>query len=106
MNKTEIIINALLFIVFSAPPFLAEYLTAKPGNVPGTGFDVLCYEPFDYAYFLLALVVFVATNIQIARKQKRPVRQAAFYGVGIAIVWFISCFIAVGGMHLELGGKL
>ncbi len=78
----------------------------KPGNVPGTGFDVLCYEPFDYAYFLLALVVFISTNIQFARKQKRPIQQAAFYGVGIAIVWFISCFIAVGGMHLELGGKL
>ncbi|QXE86077.1 hypothetical protein KP003_17195 [Geomonas nitrogeniifigens] len=106
MKNTGVIINSLLFVVLSAPPLLAEYLTAEPGNVPGKGFDVLCYEPFDYAYILMALAVFSATNILIAYKRKRPIRQAGLYGGIIAIGWFIFCFIAVGSVHLELGGKL
>ena len=48
MIKPETSINVGIFTVLSAIPLAAEYVTAKPGNVPGTGFDVLCYEPFDY----------------------------------------------------------
>ncbi|HCE67982.1 MAG: hypothetical protein A2X82_02090 [Geobacteraceae bacterium GWC2_55_20] len=106
MKKPEIIINVLLFLGFSAPPLLAEYMTASPWDVPGKGFDVLCYEPFDYAYLFLALTIFMVANIRIAQKQERPMVQAAMLGVFITFVWFVTCLIVVGGMHLELGGKL
>lgn len=106
MKKTEIIINILLFLGFSAPPLLTEYMSAKSGDVSGTGFDILCYKPFDYAYLLLALAVFIAVNIQMARQQKKPISKAVILGVFITFVWFVTCLIAVGGMHLEHGGKL
>jgi len=106
MKKPEITINVLLFLGLSAPPLLAEYMTARPGDVPGKGFDVLCYEPFDYAYLLLALSMFMVANIKMARSKEKPMGQAAILGVFITFVWFVTCVVVVGGMHLELGGKL
>ena len=102
----QILLNLAVFAVFSAIPLVAEFLNARRGNLPGIGFDILCYEPFDYAYFLLVLAVFITVNINIARRQKSSIREAGILGAVIAVVWYITCFIAIGGYHLELGGKL
>jgi hypothetical protein len=106
MMKTETIINTSLFGILSAIPLVAEYITAMPRNVPGTGFDVLIYEPFDYAYFLMAIFLFMGANIASAYKQKKPIMQAIVFGGAISIAWFITSFIAVAQLHNSLGGKL
>jgi len=106
MIKAETSINAGILIVLSSIPLVAEYATARPGNVPGTGFDVLCYEPFDYAYFLMAFVILVFANVIIAGKKGKLIKQAVVLGGTIAVAWFIICFIAVAQLHISLGGKL
>jgi hypothetical protein len=105
--KKRAITNGVLFAVLVAVPLLAEYSTATPDKVPGTGFSVLLYEPFNYAYVLLAVLLFVSINIYVssALKKKRIV-----YDVGLSIaltaIWFCVTFFAVGDLHLRLGGKL
>jgi hypothetical protein len=84
---------------------VAEYITAGPDHVPGTGFDVLLYWPFDFAYVLLAAVLFETVNVYFIRRTGRSV----WFGSGVAaivfIVWFFAAFLAVGSLHLGLGGK-
>jgi len=48
MNRTTT--NGILAVGALTIPLIAEYANAKPGNVPGTGFDVLLYKPFDFAF--------------------------------------------------------
>jgi hypothetical protein len=106
MIKAETSINAGILVVLSSIPLIAEYVTARPGSVPGTGFNVLCYEPFDYAYFLMAFMILVFANVIIAGKKRKSIKKAAVLGGAIAVAWFIICFIAVAQLHISLGGKL
>lgn len=103
MIKAETSINVGILIVLSSIPLIAEYVTARPGSVPGTGFKVLCYEPFDYAYFLMAFMILVFANVIIAGKKRKSMRTAAVVGGVIAIAWFVICFLAVAQLHTSLG---
>jgi len=105
MNRT--LINGFLGLGALAIPLFAEYITAKPGNVPGTGFDVLLYEPFDFAYALLVGSLFLAINIWSATEiEDRSKLQGALLGILLAVGWFVVAFLSVGQLHLSLGGKL
>ncbi len=99
--------NGIVALGALAIPLFAEYTTAGPGNVPGTGFDVLLFEPLDFAYALLVTIIFIALNIWASALQKDGSKfQGALLGVLLAIGWFVVSFLAVGQLHLSLGGKL
>ena len=94
-------------MVTLAIPLVVEYVTASPNNIPGTGFDVLLYEPFDFAYILLVTVFFIALNIRASTLSEKGSKiQGIFIGIAWAMGWFIVTFLAVGQLHLSLGGKL
>jgi hypothetical protein len=88
------------------PPVAAELYTAKPNNVPGTGFDVLLYQPFQFAYALLGLVLFVVLNIALRNPSPKRFWAGTFAGTAIALCWFFLAFLTVGQVHISLGGKL
>ena len=98
--------NGLLFVALLAVPLVAEVVTATPDNVSGTGFDVLLYKPFYFAYVVLAGVLFVAVNIYISVRKHLSVWLGLGFGVILLVVWFLVAFLSVGQLHMSLGGKL
>jgi len=106
MIKKQGRINTVLFIILLGIPLAAEYVTAKPDFVPGTGIDILLYEPFDFAYVLLAAILFISINVVISSRRHQSKVLGLFQGSFITIGWFIISFFAVMQLHLSLGGKL
>lgn len=104
MNRT--LQNGILAIGALSAPLLVEYLSATPGHVPGDGLDVLLYKPFDFAYILLVTGLFLAVNIRCSVVDRGSTGRGFFIAVALAIVWFIVTFLALGQLHLSLGGKL
>lgn len=104
--KSQVIANLILFVALSGVPLVSEYVTATPTNVPGTGFDILLYEPFDFAYVLLAAIFFIGTNISFTGKRHQSKKVGMAQGLIITIAWFVVSFLAVGQLHVSLGGKL
>ena len=99
--------NGILGIGAISVPPLAEYATAKPGNVPGTGFQFLLYQPFEFAYVILVTLLFLALNIwSSSLAEDGSIIQGAMLGLLCAVGWFVLSFLAVGQLHLSLGGKL
>jgi len=98
--------NGIVAIIALIVPLIAEYVTSTPTSVPGTGFSVLLYEPFDFAYFLLVTAAFIFVNINAPTKNIGSIVIGALVGVGISVLWFGVTFLAVGELHLTLGGKL
>ncbi len=100
------ITNGIVFVILLTLPLVAELNTATADNVPGTGFDVLLYKPFETAYLLLAGVLFISINFYYSFKTN----SSLLYGIGLGsvllITWFIVAFLSVGQLHLSLGGKL
>lgn len=105
MNRT-LLLNSIVFLVLLAIPLAAELYTAAPGNVPGTGFDILLYWPFDFAYVALAAILFVTLNTLISSKQDGSVLLGIGTGAALAFAWFAVAFLSVGQLHLSLGGQL
>jgi hypothetical protein len=101
-----VIANGVLGIGLLLPPIAAELYTAEPGRVPGTGFDVLLYQPVQYAYALVGLALFVALNVFLSTRSGRSPWSGLPIGAGAALCWFFLAFLAVGQLHLSLGGKL
>ncbi len=73
---------------------------------PGTGFDVLLYRPFDFAYLLLAGLLFIGINNYYAFRNKTSFFESLGLGLILLTVWFFVSFLAVGQLHIGLGGKL
>lgn len=107
MINIRVVANGLVFITFLAIPLIAEVVTATPENVPGTGFDILFYEPFDFAYVILVGVLFLGLNCYFSAKKKKSILK---YGIAVGAVllffWFIVSFILVAELHVRLGGIL
>ena len=103
-NKT--LLNGLAFTVLTAIPLIAEVSTTSSGNVSGEGFTVLLYEPFDFAYVLLAGFVFVSLNTYILATEKKSVVPGISTGIFLLFIWFIFTFLCIVQFHLSLGGKL
>ena len=102
--KRAFIINVSAFLVLMFVPLIAELVTAKPDYVPGTGFSILIYEPFDFAYLMFSFSIFFMLNIYLCRSSSKF--RILAISSGITAVWFISTFLSVGQLHLSLGGKL
>ena len=106
MLKQRIVFNGIIFLILLLAPLIGEFITATPDNVPGTGFSILLYEPFDFAYLLLAFVIFLACNAIISNKQNKSILTSVGISLGVVAIWFIVSFLSVGQLHLSLGGKL
>ena len=100
------IVNLTIFIIMASIPLFAEYSTASPGNVPGTGFQALIYEPFSFAYPIFTALLFISFNIYVCFKKSRPVWSGALFGIAWSLVWFCMSFLALTELHLYLGGTL
>jgi hypothetical protein len=85
MNLT--VKNGILALVTLAIPLVSKYVMASPNNIPGTGFDVLLYEPFDFAYILPVTVFFIALNIRASTLSEK---NSKIQGVFIGIAWAIE----------------
>lgn len=99
-------INGILFAVLLAVPLIAEIITATSKNVPGTGFDVLLYEPFNFAYVFLVGVLFIFLNSYISSTMNQSMTSGMGIGTLLFAVWFAIAFLLIGQLHLSLGGKL
>ena|SRR5688572_7707132 len=100
------LVNIAMAVLLTVPPLAAELSTATPEDVPGTGFDVLLYQPFDYAYGLLGLLIFTALNSYLSGRSGKGAWLGVPIGAAIAVCWFFGAFLAVGQLHLSLGGQL
>ena len=104
--KKKVTANTILFAILLAVPLIGEYSTATPAEVPGTGFDILLYKPFDFAYLILAGLLFSALNGYLYKKTAESVLKGIGIGVVIGMAWFAIAFLSVGQLHLSLGGIL
>ncbi len=98
--------NTILAFIGAAVPLAAHYSTASAESVPGTGFSILLYKPFDFAYLLLVTVMFVFINIRCSIKSNESVIGGGLLGITVSILWFGLTFLVLGEMHLKMGGKL
>lgn len=70
----------------------------------GIGFEILIYEPFNYAYLILAFIVFAIINSKFNSTKK--------FGISLvkSLAWslgfFSIAFLLLAQLHLNLGGKL
>ncbi len=103
--KNVIKINGIVFVLMLSIPLIIEYITATAEN-PGTGFDVLLYEPFDFAYVVLTFIIFLTINIVTSKKLNMSMWKGAGISIGILIPWFVISFLSVAQLHISLGGKL
>ena len=97
------IVSALVFMVI---PLIAEWSTATKESVPGTGFDVLLYKPFDFAYFALVAIILIGGNCYFSAQKSSSVFVDAGIGIVVTLIWFVITFLAVAQFHVSLGGKL
>lgn len=67
---------------------------------------MLLYQPFQFAYALLGLALFVVLNIALGKPSAKRIWDGTLAGAAIALCWFFLAFLAVGQVHLSLGGKL
>lgn len=81
------------FLGASVIPIVSEYKFNK-------GFDILIYEPFDFAYFLLVTAAFILINRFFKQET------AILHGALISLLWFFVTFLAVGQLHLSMGRPL
>lgn len=70
----------------------------------GLGFDVLLYEPFDFAYVLVVGIVLLIANI--AHPASINWFRAGCVAFLAWVFWFGATFFAVGQIHIYMGGKL
>ena len=98
--------NLTLGVVLLGLPLAADFWTAAPQNVPGTGFAILLYEPFNFAYLLLACILFVALNLNSSKLIGRDKWADVISGIFFTAIWFVIAFFAVGEFHIKLGGTL
>ena len=70
------------------------------------GLEVLLYEPFEFAFALLALALFVALNVRVSRSGRESSWRGVALGAVIAVGWFEAAFLLVAQLHISLGGKL
>lgn len=96
--------NAAIVVVALIIPLAAELSTATPEQVPGTGFAVLLYEPFDFAFVVLVGIVLAAANT--INVPPLHMWKSIVIALCVWVCWFVIAFLLVGQLHLSLGGKL
>ena len=104
-ERVKVVSNILIAVVLSAIPIFLHYISFTPDKT-GIGFDVLIYEPFDFAYLLLAVGVFVSVNIYHAKSVQGGLFSAVIESSILAVIWFVISVVALMQFHVSLGGTL
>ncbi|OUR65563.1 hypothetical protein A9Q79_00785 [Methylophaga sp. 42_25_T18] len=90
--------NIIIFIVALLIPVAAQFYSL------GSGFDILLYEPCDFAYILLIGAILFYFNISIFTAGEW------YWSTSLSLLlwalWFTVTFLVVGQLNLSLGGKL
>jgi hypothetical protein len=94
--------NLALGTVVLAIPIVAQLSRPAPNTL---GLDVLLYEPFEFAFALLALALFVALNVVVSRICRESSWRGVALGAVIAVGWFEAAFLFVAQLHISMGGK-
>jgi hypothetical protein len=102
----QALFNIVLVLVFMVIPLIAEWSTATNESVPGTGFDVLLYKPFDFAYLVLVAIFLIGGNCYFSAQKSSSIFVGAGIGIVVTLIWFVITFLAVAQFHVSLGGKL
>ncbi len=87
-------------------PITAEILSAFRNLKPGIGIDVLLYEPFDNAFFLLGFVLFVAVNLLLSPRDHMNILVGGIVGALASFAWMFVSLLTVLQVHLSRGGQL
>ena len=87
-------------------PIAADLVAKSENRESSLGLKILLYEPFHFAYPLLAVLAFAVLGWREARLKGNSVKVGAFAGAMIGIAWFTITFIVTLQVHFSLGGRL
>lgn len=73
--------NMLLGLALLCVPLAGEAVAALQAEPPGAGIHLLLYCPFQYALFGLAVLAFLALNVQGLRPRKTGALLGVFAGL-------------------------
>lgn len=103
--KKSILIGAVLTILI----LFVQYSSFATN--PSVGFDILIYEPFQFAFSFFVGFVFLFINRSyvvpsLAKIDYGKLTVLIIYAIVFSIVWTVISFLLVLQLHLSLGGKL
>ena len=78
---------------------------------PSQGFNVLLYEPFDFAFSVFVVFIFLYINksyvgVVVIKKKYTELLLIIIYALLFSVVWTVVAFLALVQFHLILGGQL
>jgi hypothetical protein len=102
--KKTIVYSSILALFILITEF-----NAMPTN-PGSGFDLLLYEPFYLAFPLLIACLFIYINRSFVNvsDNKKIINSISLviYALVFSIFWTATVFLVLIQVHLSLGGIL
>ena len=96
--------SLVLAFALSVIPSLGHYLTGSSIPGEGIGFEVLIYEPFNFAYPISAFIIFVIINSKFSSTKNIGV--SLVKSLAWSLLVFTIGFLLLTQLHLNLGGKL
>ena len=78
---------------------------------PSQGFDVLLYEPFNFAFSVFVVFIFLYINksymsVVVINKNYTELLLILLYAILFSVIWTVVAFLALVQFHLILGGQL
>ena len=96
--------SLILALALSVIPSLGHYLTGSSNPGDGIGFEILIYEPFNFAYSICAFMVFVIINTKFSSSKNIGI--SLVKSLAWSAIFFPIAFLLLAQLHLNLGGKL
>lgn len=108
--KNKIFVNAAIALIFGAIPLVAHYLTGRENPNHGVGFNLLIYEPFQFAYLIVSGLFFIIANTFLLIKYHGQLMISILTGFGlgvfISLSWYVVVFMILVQLHVFMGGVL
>lgn len=78
---------------------------------PSQGFNLLLYEPFNFAFSVFVFFIFLYINILyigtvVINKAYTELLLIILYAILFSVIWTVIAFLALVQFHLILGGQL
>ena len=105
-SMQRLILNCFLGVGLLAVAVVAELVSAVHGAAAGIGIDGLLCKPFAYAFFILALLLFVAISAIISSRAQSSCLRGAQAAAGISFGWMCFSFFTIVQPRLSRGGHL
>ena len=98
--------NSVVAAVLLCVPVVVAIVARLTGNSSINGIDMLLYWPFDFAYLLVAMAIFLMVNAGLARNLGRSTLVGIGIGALFGVCWFVLSFLLIAQLHLSLGGQM